>query len=85
MKFDSIDDGGDDEYNSVGFVETLSKLINVIFINSRAPVDRLRSVKCYPGGRTIDLISSISEIPSQMGYHSFQYTERHLISLVSHC
>ena len=43
----------------------------------------VNSVKCYPGGRKMDLISSISEIPSQTWYHCFQYTRRHHMSLIS--
>ena len=45
----------------------------------------LKSVKRYPGGRKIDLISSISDIQSQTWYHCIQYTERHHMSLFSYC
>ena len=45
----------------------------------------LKSVKCYPGGRKIDLISSISDILSQMCYLCGQYTRRNLMSQISHC
>ncbi len=43
-----------------------------------------QSVKCYRGGRKIDLIPSISEIQSQTWYHCVQYTRRQLMSLISH-
>ena len=39
-------------------------------------LDMLKYVKCYPGGRKIDLISSICDILSLMWYHWFQYTKR---------
>ncbi len=42
------------------------------------------SVKCYRGGRKINLISPIYEIQSQMCYHCIQYTRRHHMSLISH-
>ena len=45
----------------------------------------IKSVKCYHGGRKINLISSISEIQSQNWYHCIQYTKRHQMRLFSHC
>ena len=45
----------------------------------------LKSVKCNPSGRKIDLISSKCDILSQMWYHCAQYTRRHLMSLILHC
>ena len=47
--------------------------------------DPLKSVKCYHGGRKIDLIPPISEIQSKMCYYCVQYTRRHLMSLISLC
>ncbi len=44
----------------------------------------LKSVKCYPGGWKIDLMSSISEVRSQFWYHCIQYIKRHHVSLFSH-
>ena len=45
---------------------------------------KVKSVKCYPGGRKIPFIPSISEILSEACYHCVQYTRHHLMSLVSH-
>ncbi len=45
----------------------------------------LKSVKCYRGGRKMDLISSISEIQSQTWYHCIQCPKRHHMSIFSHC
>ncbi len=43
----------------------------------------IQSVKCYPGGRKIHFIPSISEIQLQMWYHCIWYTKRHRISQVT--
>ncbi len=45
---------------------------------------KLKSVKCYRGGRQIHFILSISKIQTQMVYHCVQYTRHHLMSLISH-
>ena len=59
---------------------TFSNVISMLkYVNSL-----IKSVKCYCGGRKIDLISSISEIQSQTWYHCIQYTKRHHMSLISH-
>ena len=55
--------------------DTLSHMIKFI----------VYSVKCYHGGQNINIILSISEIPSQMWYHCVQYTKRHLMNLSSFC
>ncbi len=47
------------------------------------PAMVLYSVKCYRGGRKMDLISPISKIQTQMWYHCIQYSRRHLMSLIS--
>ncbi len=52
-------------------------------IMSNAYFADLKSVKSCPGGRKIDLISSIYEIQSQMWYHCVQYTMS-LMSLILH-
>ena len=43
----------------------------------------VKSVKCYHGGRKIDLIPSISDI--QSWYRCVHYAKRHLMSLISYC
>ena len=45
---------------------------------------RVPGPKCYPGGRKIHSIPSISKIHLQMWYHCVKYTKRHRISLISH-
>ena len=42
----------------------------------------LKSVKCFPGGRKIDLIPSIFEILSQTWYYLLQYTKHQLLTLI---
>ena len=48
-------------------------------------IAEIKSVKRYPGGRKIDLVSSISEILPRMWYHCVPYTRRHLMSIIPHC
>ncbi len=57
--------------------------ISILCLTTHHTTFILKSVKCYPGRRKIDLISSISEIQSQMRYHCAQYTKRHHMSLTS--
>ena len=79
--------GGDGENSSVGSV-VISEIFAMqedFFLDGTAPFEGLHAVKCYPGGRKIHLIPSISEILLQTCYHCVQYTRRHLMSLISHC
>ena len=46
--------------------------------------EHVKCVKCYPGGRKMDLIPSISELQSQAWYHCIQYTTHHHMRLISH-
>ena len=70
--------------NSSFFWRYSNNIIILITLVSRLARQReLYSIKCYAGGRNIDLIPSISEILSQTWYHRVQYTKSHHMSLVS--
>ena len=62
------------------------KLLGVVAIGrwSIYCIRMIKSVKCYPGGRTIDLIPSIPKMLLQMWYHCVQYMRRHRMSIISH-